>query len=51
MIARARGLERWRATGDSDLDYSKEIVLSEFKKRGFVERVKEHGCHMIWRVL
>ncbi|MDQ6717197.1 MAG: phospholipase D-like domain-containing protein [Gemmatimonadota bacterium] len=35
----------------ADLDYSEEIVLSEFKKRGLAERLKEHACHLIWRVL
>ena len=35
----------------ADLDYSEEIVLDEFRKRGLAERVKEHACHMVWRVL
>ena len=34
-----------------DLDYSLEIVLPQFRTRGFLERVSEHACHLVWRVL
>jgi cardiolipin synthase A/B len=34
-----------------DLKYSEEIDLEEFSKRGWMERVAERACHMVWRVL
>ncbi len=34
-----------------DLEYSEEITLDEFRKRGFKERLFERACHMVWRVL
>jgi len=34
-----------------DLKYSKEIDLAEFRKRGVRERLMEHACHLVWRVL
>ncbi len=34
-----------------DLEYSKEIVLSEFRKRPMRERLFERACHLVWRVL
>ena len=34
-----------------DLEYSEEISLPAFRRRGFVERMLEHACHLIWRVL
>jgi cardiolipin synthase len=34
-----------------DLEYSLEIVLPQFKTRGLKERLFEHACHLIWRVL
>ena len=34
-----------------DLEYSNEIKLNEFQKRGFRERVLERACHLVWRVL
>ncbi len=35
----------------ADLEYAEEIVLDEFRRRGAIERIKEHACHMVWRVL
>ena len=34
-----------------DLEYSKEIDLAEFRKRGMRERLFERVCHLVWRVL
>jgi cardiolipin synthase len=34
-----------------DLAHSDEIHLESFRRRGVVERVKEHACHLVWRVL
>jgi phosphatidylserine/phosphatidylglycerophosphate/cardiolipin synthase-like enzyme len=34
-----------------DLKYSEEIDLAEFRKRGMRERLYEHACHLVWRVL
>lgn len=34
-----------------DLEYSKEIDLAEFRKRGFRERTYERACHLVWRIL
>jgi cardiolipin synthase len=34
-----------------DLNYSEEIDLAEFRKRGMRERVYERACHLVWRVL
>ena len=34
-----------------DLDYSEEIKLDTFRKRGLFERAAEKACHLIWRVL
>ncbi|MDB4898513.1 MAG: Phospholipase D-like domain protein [Gemmatimonadetes bacterium] len=34
-----------------DLAHSDEIHLESFRRRGIVERVKEHACHLVWRVL
>ena len=34
-----------------DLKYSEEIDLAEFRKRGMRERLMEHACHLVWRVL
>jgi cardiolipin synthase len=34
-----------------DLEYSKEITLEEFRKRGMWHRVKEKVCYAFWRVL
>ena len=35
----------------ADLEFSKEIELNEFRKRGPWQRVKEHVCYAFWRVL
>lgn len=34
-----------------DLEFSKEILLGEFRKRGRWERTKESVCYAFWRVL
>ena len=34
-----------------DLAHATEIELATFRKRGLVERFKEHACHVPWRVL
>ena len=34
-----------------DLSHSTEIQLETFRKRGAMERLKEHATHMVWRVL
>ena len=34
-----------------DLAHATEIDLATFKRRGMVERLKEHACHVPWRVL
>ena len=34
-----------------DLEYSKEIKLDEFRKRGRIERMKESACYSLWRIL
>lgn len=34
-----------------DMNYSKEIELAEFRKRGMRERLFERVCHLVWRVL
>ena len=34
-----------------DIEYSKEITLEEFRKRGMWHRVKESVCYAFWRVL
>jgi cardiolipin synthase len=34
-----------------DLHHSAEIHLGEFRKRGFVQRLKERACYAVWRVL
>jgi cardiolipin synthase len=34
-----------------DLGYSKEILLEEFRKRGFFERLRENFYYAFWRVL
>jgi cardiolipin synthase len=34
-----------------DLKYSEEIELAAFRKRGLRERLLEHACHLVWRVL
>jgi cardiolipin synthase len=34
-----------------DLHHSAEIHLEEFRKRGFVQRLKERACYAVWRVL
>ena len=34
-----------------DLGHSTEIQLETFRKRGAMERLKEHATHMVWRVL
>lgn len=34
-----------------DLKYAKEIKLAEFSRRGIAEKIAEHACHLIWRVL
>jgi cardiolipin synthase len=34
-----------------DLEYADEMVLDEFRKRGAKERLFEHACHLVWRVL
>ena len=34
-----------------DLEFSKEIDLADFQKRGAWERMKEHVCYAFWRVL
>jgi cardiolipin synthase len=35
----------------SDLDFSDEIKLEEFRRRPFLDRVKENACYALWRVL
>jgi cardiolipin synthase len=35
----------------ADLEYSDEIILDEFRTRGTKERLFEHACHLVWRVL
>lgn len=34
-----------------DLGFAKEMLLEEFRKRGWFERVKERVCYAFWRVL
>ena len=34
-----------------DLEYSEEMVLEEFRKRGGKDRLFEKACHLVWRVL
>jgi cardiolipin synthase A/B len=34
-----------------DIEHSKEIELTEFRKRGVRERLFERVCHLVWRVL
>jgi cardiolipin synthase len=34
-----------------DLAHSDEIHLDEFRKRGFMNRVKETACYAFWRIL
>ena len=34
-----------------DMRYAEEIDLATFSKRPLTERVGEHACHLIWRVL
>lgn len=34
-----------------DLEYSEEINLETFRKRGIRDRIAEKACHLIWRVL
>ncbi len=34
-----------------DIEHANEITLDEFTRRGAWERVKEHACHLVWRVL
>jgi cardiolipin synthase len=34
-----------------DLTFAKEIDPVEFAKRGWTERIAEHACHLVWRVL
>jgi cardiolipin synthase len=34
-----------------DLEYSEEIDLAEFRKRGMRDRLYERACHLVWRVL
>jgi cardiolipin synthase len=36
---------------NEDMNYSKEIELAEFRKRGMRERLFERVCHLVWRVL
>jgi cardiolipin synthase len=35
----------------ADLEHSDEIKLDEFRRRGFVGRVKEKVCYAFWRIL
>lgn len=35
----------------TDIEHSREIELETFRRRGPMERLKEHGSHLIWRVL
>jgi cardiolipin synthase len=34
-----------------DLEYAEEIKPYEFARRSWMEKVAEHACHLIWRVL
>ena len=34
-----------------DLDHSKEILLEEFRRRSFTDRMKERICYSFWRIL
>lgn len=34
-----------------DLEFTKEIKLDEFSKRGWRAKVAERACHLVWRVL
>ncbi len=34
-----------------DLEFTEEIKLDEFSRRGWKDKVAEHACHLIWRVL
>ncbi len=34
-----------------DLRYSEEIKLDEFRKRGWTDKIAEHACHLVWRIL
>jgi cardiolipin synthase len=38
-------------TFEADLRYSKEILLPEFRRRGFMERVMETGATLLSRLL
>ncbi|AHG91545.1 Phospholipase D-like domain protein [Gemmatirosa kalamazoonensis] len=34
-----------------DLGFANEIRLDEFRRRGWIERIKEKACYAVWRVL
>ena len=42
---------RFEKLFNEDMNYSKEIELAEFRKRGMRERLFERACHLVWRVL
>ena len=34
-----------------DLKFAEEVKLDEFAKRGWKDKIAEHACHLVWRVL
>jgi len=34
-----------------DLEFAEEMNLDEFAKRGWRDKVAEHACHLVWRIL
>ena len=34
-----------------DLEFAEEMNLDEFAKRGWRDKVPEHACHLVWRIL
>lgn len=43
--------QRMEALFHDDLRYSEEIELATFRKRSWIQRIGEHACHLVWRVL
>ena len=51
MMLDARAAKTLEQQFMDDIQFAKEIKLSEFKERGAVDRVKETLCYAFWRVL
>jgi len=51
VVLDKRTAEQMEAIFLKDLEYAEEIKPEEFARRPWTQKIAEHACHLIWRVL